>query len=263
MKVVVASQGDSLDSQMDPRFGRCAYFVLVDTDTMEFEAIENTAAQQSSGAGSAAAQMVGETDAEAVVAANYGPNSTQVLQAGGIAMLQAAGMTVEQAAQAAANGQLAPVSQATVADKAGMKTGGGNTDQSGGQPGGGMGMGGGMGQGRGMGRGMGGCGSAASAQAPGASGGEADASMGAGWRGAPGMGMGRGMGMGMAPGMGWDEGCPQMGQPGPWGPMAGYQPDPEQMRQYQLTMLRAQAQMLEQELDFVRNQIEYLEGEGV
>ncbi len=233
MKVAVASQGDNLDAQMDSRFGRCAYFVVVDTDTMEFEAIENTAAQQSSGAGSAAAQMVGETSAEAIVGTNYGPNAAQALQAGGIIMLQAAGMTVAQAAQAAASGQLTPVAQATVADKAGI---------SGGQPGGGVGMGGGMGTGRGMGMGQG-------------------RGMGRG------MGMGQNMGQNMGGGMGWDEGYAPMGQPGPWGPMGpmgpmgGYQPDPEQMRQYQLTMLRAEAQMLEQELDFVRNQIEYLAGE--
>ncbi|MCD6361040.1 MAG: NifB/NifX family molybdenum-iron cluster-binding protein, partial [Armatimonadetes bacterium] len=137
MRVAVASQGDNLDAQMDPRFGRCAYFVIVDTDTWEFEAFENAAGQQASGAGVAAAQMIGDSGVEAVVAGNYGPNSTQVLQAGGIRMLQAAGMTVRQAAEAAANGQLNEVAGATVADKAGL---------SGGNPGlgGGGGMGGGL-----------------------------------------------------------------------------------------------------------------------
>ncbi len=227
-------KGDNLEAQMDTRFGRCAWFVVVDTDTMEFEAFENTAAQQSGGAGSAAAQIVGQTSAEAIVGANYGPTATMALQAGGITMLQGAGMTVAQAAQAAANGQLVPVSQATVADKAGV---------NGSPSAGGVGMGGGMGTGRGMGTGQG-------------------RGMGRGMGMGQNMGQNMGGGMGMGQNMGWDEGYAPMGQPGPWGPMgpmAGYQPDPEQMRQYQLTMLRAQAQMLEQELDFVRNQIEYLE----
>jgi len=48
----------------------------------------------------------------------------------------------------------------------------------------------------------------------------------------------------------------------PMGPMPGFQPDPQEMLQYQLSMLRSQEQMLEQALEFVRGQIEYLEGQG-
>ncbi|NHV96508.1 MAG: hypothetical protein HA494_01770 [Thaumarchaeota archaeon] len=44
MKVAVSAAGGSLDAQVDPRFGRCPYFVIVDTDTMAFEAIPNTSA---------------------------------------------------------------------------------------------------------------------------------------------------------------------------------------------------------------------------
>lgn len=55
MKVAVCSMGDNLDSPTDPRFGRCAYFVIVDTETMQSEAVSNTAATTGQGAGIMAA----------------------------------------------------------------------------------------------------------------------------------------------------------------------------------------------------------------
>ncbi|MGD9497176.1 MAG: NifB/NifX family molybdenum-iron cluster-binding protein, partial [Armatimonadota bacterium] len=144
MRVAVASSADSLEAQMDPRFGRCAYFVVVDTDNMTFEVLENPGPQMGSGAGVAAAQLVADAGAEAVVAGNFGPNAAQALQAGGIRLFQAAGMSVGQAAQAAAAGQLPEATGPTGPAHAGMAGGVG------------MGMGPGMGGGAGGGRGMGG-----------------------------------------------------------------------------------------------------------
>ena len=93
MKVAVASQGDNLEAQMDSRFGRCAYFVVVDTDTMEFEAFENTAAQQSGGAGSAShfIDVFKQADVDGALAATVFHNNKvpipalkQMLSAAGI-----------------------------------------------------------------------------------------------------------------------------------------------------------------------------------
>ena len=56
MKVMISASGDTLDSSVDPRFGRCAYFVLVDTDSLQFEAFPNDSAMASGGAGIQAAQ---------------------------------------------------------------------------------------------------------------------------------------------------------------------------------------------------------------
>ncbi|MFY9473098.1 MAG: NifB/NifX family molybdenum-iron cluster-binding protein, partial [Tepidanaerobacteraceae bacterium] len=51
MLVAISSKGNSMESMMDPRFGRAEYFIIADTDTMEFEVLENTAAVSGGGAG--------------------------------------------------------------------------------------------------------------------------------------------------------------------------------------------------------------------
>nr|NIP66877.1 dinitrogenase iron-molybdenum cofactor biosynthesis protein [Candidatus Bathyarchaeota archaeon]NIR15834.1 dinitrogenase iron-molybdenum cofactor biosynthesis protein [Desulfobacterales bacterium]NIU80634.1 dinitrogenase iron-molybdenum cofactor biosynthesis protein [Candidatus Bathyarchaeota archaeon]NIV67246.1 dinitrogenase iron-molybdenum cofactor biosynthesis protein [Candidatus Bathyarchaeota archaeon]NIW33950.1 dinitrogenase iron-molybdenum cofactor biosynthesis protein [Candidatus Bat len=51
MKVAVSSAGEGLDAQVDPRFGRCQFFVIVDSETMQHETVPNTAAGAMRGAG--------------------------------------------------------------------------------------------------------------------------------------------------------------------------------------------------------------------
>ena len=58
MKLAVSAMGSNLEAQIDPRFGRCRYFVIVDPDTMEFETINNSGASSGGGAGIAAAQQI-------------------------------------------------------------------------------------------------------------------------------------------------------------------------------------------------------------
>ena len=106
MKVAVASSGSNLEAKVEPRFGRCAYFVVVDADTMQFEALENPGALAGTGAGIAAAQIIADAGAEAVVAGNVGPNALEALKSGGLKLYGAAGGTVAEAAGAAAAGDL-------------------------------------------------------------------------------------------------------------------------------------------------------------
>lgn len=148
MKIAVAASGDNLDSQCDPRFGRCSYFVVVDTETMQVEAVPNTAAVQGSGAGIAAAQLVADSGADAVIAGNLGPNAFQALSAGGLKLYQHTGGTVREAVAAVKSGSLQPIGGANVPSHFGTGGGGGGT-------GGGRGMGGGMGMGGGAGAGGG------------------------------------------------------------------------------------------------------------
>jgi len=86
MKIVVTTTTPDLDSPVDPRFGRGGYFVLVDADTMEWQAHPNPAAAASGGAGIRAAQFVAEQKADGVISGDFGPNAHQALTAAGIGM---------------------------------------------------------------------------------------------------------------------------------------------------------------------------------
>jgi|YelNatPaOPRAMG01_1025707.scaffolds.fasta_scaffold02639_20 predicted Fe-Mo cluster-binding NifX family protein len=110
MKVAVSATGNSLDSQVDPRFGRCAYLIIVDTNTMQFEAIENASAFEASGAGIQAAQTVVSKGVEAVVTGNVGPNAYQVLSSAGVRIFTGAYGTVREAIERLLKGELSEAS---------------------------------------------------------------------------------------------------------------------------------------------------------
>ncbi|WP_457551900.1 NifB/NifX family molybdenum-iron cluster-binding protein [Desulfobacula sp.] len=85
MKIAVTSQGDTLDSQVDPRFGRAAYILIVDTETLEFEALDNDKNKNSfKGAGTQAAAMVCDKEVEALLTGFCGPNAFKTLEVAGI-----------------------------------------------------------------------------------------------------------------------------------------------------------------------------------
>lgn len=139
---VSASQPDP-DSPVDPRFGRCPFYVLVDAESFELQTMENTAAMAGMGAGIQAAQAVVNAGADAVISGNFGPNAFQALSQAGVALFAAPpGLTVRQAVEALKAGQLTALTSPSVAAHFGM--GGGR----------GRGMGGGMGAGRMGGPGM-------------------------------------------------------------------------------------------------------------
>ncbi len=85
MKVAITVQGQDLDSQVDPRFGRAAGFLVVDDQTMAFEYLDNAAGLQAvGGAGIQAARTVADAGVEAVVTGHCGPKAYQALSAAGI-----------------------------------------------------------------------------------------------------------------------------------------------------------------------------------
>jgi len=85
MKLAISSKGKSLDSEIDPRFGRAGYFLIVDPETLALEVIENRQnLQLPQGAGIQAAQTVVEHGAKVVLTGNCGPKAYQVLRAAGV-----------------------------------------------------------------------------------------------------------------------------------------------------------------------------------
>ena len=144
MKLSISSSGKDLSSQLDPRFGRCRYFLIIDTDTMDFEVFDNNNAALGGGAGIQSAQLIATKGAKALITGHCGPNAMQTLSAAGLQVHLGHSGTVQSLVDKFKNGQLTPATEANAAPHAG--TGGK-----------GMGPGQGMGRGRGMGgRGMGG-----------------------------------------------------------------------------------------------------------
>lgn len=81
MKIAITSTGQTLDSQVDPRFGRAAYFIIVDPESMDFDAVENKNTDTSGGAGINSAKIVIDTRVHAVLTGNCGPNAQRTLSA--------------------------------------------------------------------------------------------------------------------------------------------------------------------------------------
>lgn len=140
MKIAVSSTGKDMNSQIDVRFGRCPYFIIVDIENNEIkgtEAIENVSATQMGGAGITAAQLVADKGAKVVITGNMGPRAFSVFEQLGIEVFQGTG-TVKEAVEMFKKGELTKVSGPTGPMLMGDESRTGS------------------GAGRGMGRGMGG-----------------------------------------------------------------------------------------------------------
>ncbi|MCW4006343.1 MAG: NifB/NifX family molybdenum-iron cluster-binding protein [Candidatus Bathyarchaeota archaeon] len=120
MKICVTSTSDSLDAQVDPRFGRCAYFLIVDSETLEFEAVANTSQDASSGAGINASQTIANKGAKVLLTGNVGPNAFEALSAAKIEIITGASGTVKQTLEKYQNGELNKTSAPTVGGHFGM-----------------------------------------------------------------------------------------------------------------------------------------------
>jgi predicted Fe-Mo cluster-binding NifX family protein len=115
MKLAVTAGGRTLEAPVDPRFGRAAFFIVVDADTGVFETHDNAqnlnAAQ---GAGIQAAQTLSRLGAEVVITGHCGPKAFHTLQAAGIKVVVGAEGTVAAAVAAFKSGRLKPTQAADV-----------------------------------------------------------------------------------------------------------------------------------------------------
>ena len=271
MKVAVTTGEPSLDAAVDPRFGRCACFLIVETDDLTFEAVENPNVMLGGGAGIQSAQLMSEKGVRFVLTGNCGPNAYRTLSAAGIpvitgcsgavrevvAQFQAGGMSAtggpnveghfgmgasaapsapppDQAAAPATSPAAEPDQRESVVPDAANPEG----------PGSGMGgMGPGMGQRRGGGQGGG---------------------MGRGRGGGMGRGMGRGQGRGMGRGQGQGMGGGQgqgMGGGAAFGAGQATPAEPSEgpTRADELRMLQEQADQLGRQMLEIQERIRHLE----
>lgn len=86
MKLIVTAASPELKAAVDPRFGRCAYFVVVDTETLDWQAQANEAINAAGGAGAQAAQFAAQQGVHAVISGDFGPNAHAALSAAEIQM---------------------------------------------------------------------------------------------------------------------------------------------------------------------------------
>lgn len=114
MKICITSSGDDLDSDLDPRFGRCAFFIIVDPESLEFKALSNPNASAAGGAGIQSAQLVANEEAEAVVTGNVGPNAFQTLSSLGLKVYTGAAGKVKEVVQQFKEGKFKEMSGPSV-----------------------------------------------------------------------------------------------------------------------------------------------------
>ena len=157
MKIAVTSTGPTLDDTVEARFGRCPYFLIIDPDTLEFEALENPNIALGGGAGIQSAQLMADKGVSIVLTGNCGPNAFQTFGAANIQVITGVSGQVRQAVEQYKSGALSSTTTPNVQSQFGMGMGGGMGTGRGMGMGGGRGMGGGgRGMGGGGGRGMGG-----------------------------------------------------------------------------------------------------------
>jgi len=115
MKVVVTAQGPSLESFVDPRFGRARYFVLADTESGEFSSHDNAQNLDAlQGAGIQAAQTVARLGAQAVLTGHVGPKAFATLKAAKVLVFTSVTGTVAEAIDRVKAGNLRPAQTADV-----------------------------------------------------------------------------------------------------------------------------------------------------
>ncbi len=153
MKVAISANGDNLDATIDERFGRCPFFIIVDTADMRFEAVANPNADLSTGAGIQSAALVASTGVEAVITGKCGPKAMQVFAKTNIRMILNQHGLVGDAVEAFKNGAITPSEPKSLLEASGVPANGPQDVRQSGMTGRGMGgCGRGMGGGRGMGR---------------------------------------------------------------------------------------------------------------
>jgi predicted Fe-Mo cluster-binding NifX family protein len=87
MKVAVSARGTTLTAAVDPRFGRCSTFLVIETNDGSMQVIDNSSAELAGGAGIQSARLLARNGVKAVLTGSCGPNAHETLTAAGIAVV--------------------------------------------------------------------------------------------------------------------------------------------------------------------------------
>lgn len=120
MKIAISATSPTLDAEVDPRFGRCSYFIIVDPETEEFEALDNASAMAGGGAGISTGQVIASKGVEVILTGNCGPNAYQVLSSAGIKVVTGVSGKVKDAIEEYKLGTYSAAQQPNVAAHYGM-----------------------------------------------------------------------------------------------------------------------------------------------
>ena len=115
MKIAITSQDKEISSEVDLRFGRAKFLLVVDTETGDFEVHDNELNLNAvQGAGIQTGQNIANLDVEAVITGNVGPNAFRTLNAAGVKIFLAEKQAVQEAIDLFRAGKLKEVDQANV-----------------------------------------------------------------------------------------------------------------------------------------------------
>jgi predicted Fe-Mo cluster-binding NifX family protein len=113
MKIIITANSDKVDQPFNPRFGRAEYFMLYETETQKWGALQNPAAVARGGAGPQAVQFIANQGAEVVISGRYGPSAFTAIEAAGIKAYVAQNGTVAEVLQEYLADQLEQVGEAS------------------------------------------------------------------------------------------------------------------------------------------------------
>lgn len=114
MKIAISATGTNLNDEVDPRFGRCQYFIIVDPDTMQFESMQNPNIMASGGAGISTGQAIANSGVQVVITGDCGPNAYQVLSAAGVQVITGVAGKIRDVVQGYKSGNFQAVPQPNV-----------------------------------------------------------------------------------------------------------------------------------------------------
>ena len=124
-KICISSTGKDLNANVDPRFGRSEYFLIVDPENMDYELILNESQNEMGGAGIKAAERISRNDVKYVITGNVGPNAFQTLKAAGIKVISGVSGNISDVIDKFNRGELKEKNAPSVGSHFGMKFKGG------------------------------------------------------------------------------------------------------------------------------------------